>query len=234
MEIRGFQGLTLIDYPGELASIVFTGGCNFRCPYCQNPALVNDLDKILQIPAEEILYDLKDRRKLIEGLVITGGEPTISSELLGFLQNVKTLKLKVKLDTNGSNPNLLEDIINKGLVDFISMDYKAPLFKYSSACGVNLSENTLNNIKKSAELIINSSIKHEFRLTLHPQLHTLDDVLQIAEDIKGAQCFAIQQFRPIICLDKSFEETTGYPKSTVEAILPDLKSIIPNTILRGF
>ncbi len=196
MDIGGFQKLSMIDYPGKLSSVIFTMGCNFRCPFCHNMDLVER--KLPSIPEQDILSYLEKSKDLIEGVVITGGEPTIQKDLADFIKKLKNKGLYVKLDTNGTNPSVIEKLIKEGLVDFISMDVKAPLEKdkYSSCSGVNLSENMINSIKKSIELISSSGIEHEFRTTFVPKIMDEEDVLKIAESLPKNSKYVIQQFVP--------------------------------------
>ncbi len=192
MIFGGLQELTLIDYPGKIAATVFTVGCDFRCYYCHNPELVLP-EKIKITPTlseQEILNFLQGRKGLLQGLCITGGEPTLQSDLPNFIQQVKALNFLVKLDTNGSNPRMLKELIQNKLVDYIAMDIKAPLDKYTLVTGVEVN---LENIKESINLIRQSAIEYEFRTTIAPGL-TAQDILEIVPLIEGTNNYYLQVF----------------------------------------
>jgi len=200
--IKGLEKSSLIDYPGKVSAVVFLAGCNFRCPFCHNRELVLSPQGMKSIPENEILDFLGERKKWLDGVVVTGGEPTIYKDLPEFLKKLKGLGYPVKLDTNGSNPKMLKEVMEKGLVNYIAMDIKGPLEKYEKSAGMKA--NT-ENIKESIKLIINSGIGHEFRSTVLPELHTKEDVQEMARLVKGADKFYLQQFRPKNTLDPAFE-----------------------------
>jgi pyruvate formate lyase activating enzyme len=192
MTFGGLQELTLIDYPGKIAATVFTVGCNFRCYYCHNPELVLP-EKIKNTPLlseEEVLNFLKSRQGLIQGLCITGGEPTLQNDLIDFIKQVKELKFLVKIDTNGSNPAMLETLIKNKLVDYIAMDIKAPFEKYALLTDAAID---FSNITKSINLIKKSGLEYEFRTTVAPGL-TAQDILDIVPLIEGAENYYLQIF----------------------------------------
>lgn len=200
MIIKGLQKLTLIDYPDTVACTIFTFGCNLRCPYCHNPELVVD-DGRKNIDVEEIFQFLKDRKNFLDGVCITGGEPTLQNDLPEFMSKIKELGFLIKLDTNGTNPEMIDRLIKGKLVDYIAMDIKAPLERYEE---VVLSKVDLENVKKSVEIIKNSGIDYEFRMTVPPQTFEEKDFVLIGEWLKGSKKFYIQQFKGIKTLDKSF------------------------------
>ena len=177
-----------MDFPGRVASIVFMGGCNMRCHYCYNPDLV--LRTAKPISEEYIISTLSERKRFIDAVVVTGGEPTIQPELPDFLSRLKALGFAVKLDTNGTNPKMLEEIISKGLVDYVAMDVKAPWSKYSEIIGLNLD---VEKIRASVEIIKERAPDYEFRTTAAPAL-TNSDLMQIAAQISPAKRWFIQQF----------------------------------------
>lgn len=207
MIIAGLQKLTLIDYPDKVAAIVFTYGCNFFCAFCHNPELVDTVlkDKNKFISQEDFFKFLNDRKGLIEGVCITGGEPTLHNDLPEFIAQIKSLGFLVKLDTNGTNPKLLESLIDKKLINYIAMDIKSPLNRYKE---IVRREVNLENIKKSIKMIIEkfptkpTSDKadlervdgYEFRSTLVPDFHQAEDVLAMAKLISGAEKFYLQNF----------------------------------------
>ena len=180
IEIGGFQKQSFIDYPKKISSIIFTIGCNFRCPYCHNSNLLY-AEKIKNISELKILSYLQNNKKYIDGVVITGGEPTLHGDLPEFIAKVKSFGYSVKLDTNGTNPEMLRKLIKEGLLDFIAMDIKAPLEfqKYNKATGGMLTEKLFENVKKSIHIIINSGVDYEFRTTLVPTILAKKDVVKI-------------------------------------------------------
>lgn len=193
MNIKGLQKLTLLDYKGYLAATIFTGGCNFLCPFCHNRDLVMNPDRIDTIKEEELFHFLEARRGKLEAVCITGGEPTLQKDLPLFLEKLRSLDYKIKLDTNGTNPALLHELITNGLVDYIAMDIKNSKEKYSATCGkANLS---LLNIEKSIVYIMQSFCSYEFRTTVSRELHTQDDILAICQWIEGAQAYYLQPYR---------------------------------------
>lgn len=199
MIIKGLQKTTLIDFPEKIACTIFTFGCNFRCPYCHNPELVIE-DGTKEIPQEEILKFLEERKDFFEGVCITGGEPTIHEDLPGLLEKIKKLGLAVKLDTNGTNPGVVEQLIKNKIVDYIAMDIKAPLKKYEQ---VVRAEVDLEKIKRSIDLIKNSGVEYEFRMTVPPETLDESDFLEIGKCLNGSKKFYLQRFRGIKTLDKS-------------------------------
>lgn len=190
MLITGFQRLSLIDYPDKVCAIVFTQGCNFRCGFCHNPELV--IGRNRERLEERDFFDfLKKRHGKLDAVTITGGEPTLHSDLPEFLKRIRDLDFLVKLDSNGTNPEMLKKIIDKKLVDYLAMDIKAPLEKYEKIICQKID---LKKIKESINLIINSNIDYEFRSTILPTLHNEEDLIQMAELIKGAKNYFLQSF----------------------------------------
>lgn len=192
MKIMGFYKSTMLDYPDHLASAVFTRQCNFRCPYCHNGDLVLETSDKWDIEEEKVLEHLKKRKNLLEGLVISGGEPTLSKRLIPFIKKVKALGLKVKLDTNGSNPKILEELIQTEQLDYIAMDIKNTYAKYAETVGLKHIEVT--PIQESIAQIINSDVPHEFRTTLIKEFHEPADIMTVAKLIDGADAFYLQQY----------------------------------------
>lgn len=207
MLIKGIQKTTLLDYPGRVASIIFLGGCNFRCPYCQNPSLVNGFDALPTIPEGEVLEFLKGRRKWLDGVCVSGGEPTLHEDLPAFISKVKEEGLLVKLDTNGSNPGMLEKLLGEGLLDYVAMDIKAPLHRYAEVARVKVD---MDDIKKSVEIIQRSGVEYEFRTTVVPRLIGEKDVREIANWLEGSKKYYLQQFRNHETLDKEYKKLSSY------------------------
>lgn len=220
MSIKGFVKLSLIDYPGKTSSVLFLGGCNFRCPFCQNPDLINKLETMPSISEEEVINYLKEKKKWIDGVCISGGEPTLEKNLIEFIEKIKFLGFLVKLDTNGSDPKVLKDLIEKKLLNFIAMDIKSSPEKYSEASGIEVD---IEKIKESVELIRNSGIEYEFRSTVLPKLFSKDDAIKIGEWLKGSKTFFLQQFRPDITLDKSYEKEETYNEEKLKEFMKVMK-----------
>jgi len=233
MKIGGLQKLTLIDYPGCLACTVFLTGCNFRCPFCYSAELVLP-EKIAvqpEIPRKDFFDFLKQRKGQLDGVVICGGEPTINPELVDFCSQIKKLGYKIKLDTNGSNPAVIENLLKKKLLNYIAMDIKAPREKYPRLIGFNgvSSAYLLNNIQKSVDLLKKEVVDYEFRTTFVPGLHTKDDVLAIMQWLKPAKRFYLQNFRPEKTLDPNLstlrpfqaDELAGY----LDSIAPFFETV---------
>jgi pyruvate formate lyase activating enzyme len=210
MKIGGFLKVTLLDYPELVAATVFTIGCNMRCPFCHNPELIskNNHELILE---NDILDYLSKRKNLLGGVCITGGEPLLQTNLDSFIKKIKDIGLKVKLDTNGTMPELLKKLNP----DYIAMDIKTSLKKYE-ILGFTGKENIQSLIKESVSQIINSGIDHEFRTTVIPELVNIEDIKEIIELIKGAQIYYLDQFRPKNLLDKDWEKIIPYSKDFFE------------------
>jgi len=193
MIIGGLQKLTLIDFPGRIAATVFVAGCNFRCFFCHNPELV-EIEKGLFSPiAPESALDFLSKRKgQLEGVCITGGEPTLYPDLIDFVSQIKRMGFKVKLDTNGSNPFILENLIKEKKLDYVAMDIKSSPQNYSATSGVDVE---ISKIERSANLLKNSSVQYEFRTTVVKGFHTKKDFVEIGEWLWGAKKYVLQEFK---------------------------------------
>lgn len=231
MLIGGLQKLTLIDYPSKTACTVFLIGCNFRCPWCYNPELVlpKATKKHPKI-SEKYFFDfLKERKGLLDGVVVCGGEPTINKELPDFINKIRKMGYLVKLDTNGSNPKMLKDLINKKLIDYIAMDIKAPLKtqKYAKAAGLEID---LDKIKESIKIIKNSGIDYEFRTTIVPKLHQLKDIAGIAKQLKGAKIYFLQQFKPEKTIDSKYKKCKPFDQKQIKSLLGECEKYLPTEL----
>ena len=215
MIIGGFQKISLSDFPGRVSAIVFTRGCGFRCPYCHNPELVDPDNYITPLDEAKILSFLRSRGGRIQGVVITGGEPTFHDDLKDFIRTVREIGCEVKLDTNGSNPALLERIISLGLVDYVALDVKAPLRLYSSVARVLV--NT-GDILRSIRIIIDSGLPHEMRTTYLESLLSLDDMREIGEMVRGCRLLVVQRFKPTKALDPAMLKQPTPPAHAMEQI----------------
>ena len=187
MKIYGIDKFSLLDYPGKVSAIIFLAGCNMNCSYCYNSDLIRYNES--NYSEEEILDFLKSRVGKIDGVVITGGEPTLSEDLPKFIKKIKDMGLLVKLDTNGSNPDMLEELFNKNLIDYVAMDIKTRLTRYSEVTNTNVN---IENILKSIKLIKESGIEHEFRTTVY-NIHTEEDLIEIAKIITPSKYY-LQEF----------------------------------------
>lgn len=192
MKIKGFQKLTLLDYPGNVGCTLFTAGCNLRCPFCHNASLVINPDMSHGISTEEILDYLKKRQGILEGVCISGGEPLLQPDIKDFMKQIKELGYAVKLDTNGCFPEKLMDLVNSGLIDYVAMDIKNCKNKYGLTVGIENFD--ITPIEKSVEFLKEGHVDYEFRTTVVKELHNVDDIQDIGGWLKGAtRCF-VQNF----------------------------------------
>ena len=191
MKFYGFQKMTMLDFPGRVACLVFTGGCNFRCPFCHNALLVTQNDNVVYTE-EEILDYLKKRKGLLDGICVSGGEPLLQVGLDDFLKKVKDIGYSVKLDTNGSFPSRLEKLVLSGLVDYVAMDIKNCKEKYPLTCGTESVD--LTNVEKSVDFLLKGKVDYEFRTTIVDGLHETQDIVKIGEWICGAKKYFLQNF----------------------------------------
>ncbi len=219
----------MIEYPGKISAIAFTQGCNFRCPYCYNPELV---DPYLygECLSEEGVFSFLERRKgKLDALTITGGEPTIQHDLLEFIKYVRKIGYLIKLDTNGSHPEVVEKLISDRLVDYIAMDIKGPLHKYRTVTRSKIDE---DKIRQSIEAIMRSGMPYEFRTTVPKKLLHEDDLLEIGKVLRNASCYILQQFIPTRTLDKQFLKYEAYSQEEMEYFREKLKKDVPVVRLR--
>lgn len=234
MKIKGFETLTLLDYPGRIAATVFTGGCNFRCPFCHNASLVDVKQTGETIDPRQVLSHLEKRKGKLTGLCITGGEPLMQSGLMEFIQSVKALGYAIKLDTNGSMPSALSPLLKGGWVDYVAMDIKNCKGKYALTAGLNGKdggEELLGKILESIELIKSSGIPYEFRTTIVRELHTLEDVIEIGEWLAGEESYFLQTFED--SGDVLSQGMTARGKEEMQALCEALKRFVPKAALRG-
>jgi pyruvate formate lyase activating enzyme len=215
MKIGGLQKFSLIDYPGRISAIVFTQGCNFRCPYCHNPELVDPVQYGPVLPEEEVISFLEKRRGKLDAVTLTGGEPTLQPDLDRFLQEIKKMGYLIKLDTNGSMPDALEKLIHGGLVDYLAMDVKGPLQKYVQIAGTEVQT---RKIRKSIALIANSGIDHEFRTTVVRSQLVNEDLIAIAGLLKKGRLHVLQTFVPVKTLCPEFLAETSYSPEEFSAV----------------
>jgi len=218
--IKGFIETSFVDWKGCLASVLFLGGCNFRCPFCHNRDLVLNPGGFENVPLEYVVATVrKYRAHWVDKIVVTGGEPTVHKSLSSLIRLLKKEGMSVKLDTNGSNPAVMKDLVGEGLIDCIAMDVKGPLDRYSRWCGSEVDPGT---IRESIECIIGSGIDHYFRMTVVPFLHQEEDVYAAAQEVQGSKDFIIQTFRPDITLNPAYER--------IKPFSPDKMTRIKETV----
>lgn len=229
MKIGGLQKVSLIDYPGLICAVVFLQGCNFKCSYCHNPELVDQ--RLFQpcIKENDVLDFLATRKGKLDAVTITGGEPTIQDDLVPFIKQIKKMKFTIKLDTNGSQPQVIRALLDKKLLDFIAMDIKAPLEKYESVVKVPVNS---DSIKESINLILKAKIPYEFRTTVVESQLEEKDIQQIAKLIPGAGCYVLQKFVPIKVLEKKFLKEKSYTDEKFQEIKKHLENKIHSILVR--
>lgn len=213
MRIAGLQPLSLLDFPERVAAIVFTQGCPFRCVYCHNPELLPARGKN-EMETEEVLDRIAERRLFLDGVVVTGGEPTVHPDLPEFLSEIKSMGLETKLDTNGVHPRMIERVVQEGLVDFFAMDLKHVWRRYSEVIGPAARAATANCIE-TMNLIRSSSIACEFRTTVYPHLHTENDLVEIASSLRSGDRYALQEMRYEKTLEKDLQRVPGIDLAAV-------------------
>ena len=221
----GLQKLTLLDYPGKMACTVFTGGCNFRCPYCHNRSLVFLNENDGEILTGDILDYLETRKKILDGVCISGGEPLLQKGIKDFIRKVKDLGMLVKLDTNGSSPDILKELIDEGLVDYVAMDIKQYPEKYLKTIG--LENFDLKEIERSKDLLLQGKVDYEFRTTVVREFHEIEDFAKIGEWIKGARRYYLQNFEDHgTCIQSGLSEV-GLPvlEKMAEAVRPYVQEV---------
>ena len=229
MYIKGLQKLTLLDYPDKMACTVFTAGCNFKCPFCHNASLVFNRDDN-RISEQKFFDFLSKRVGVIDGVCITGGEPTLQTDIVQFIKKIKELGFLVKLDTNGYRPDMLKFLVDNKLIDYVAMDIKNCKEKYPLTSGVENIE--VSFIEQSVEYLLADNVDYEFRTTVVKEYHTLDDMIKIGEWIKGAKKYYLQAFvdsGDLIC-----DGLSSYDKNDMQNLLNMIKPRIPSTKIRGF
>ena len=232
MLIAGLGKTSLLDYPGKISAVVFSPLCNFDCYYCHNRSLIRNVPEDQVIPEEEVFAYLRKRVGKLDGVVLTGGEPTLQPDLIDFAGRIKALGYAVKLDTNGSNPQVVRDAIGSGYIDYIAMDIKAPRERYAEICGVDVD---IRAIEESVNLLMENAVAYEFRTTVIPRL-TREDIAAIGQWIKGAGQYALQQYqRPELSegvIDLRLGERP-YPPEELEAMRAAVEPYVGVCLLRG-
>ena len=235
MQIKGFIDTSFSDWDGKVSSVVFLPGCNFRCPFCYNKSLVLQPETMPTVAHKQIKKYLEENRKWIDGVVITGGEPTNHEDLPDFCNELKRMGFHVKLDTNGTNPAMIDKLIADKLVDYVALDLKAPLTEdeYSKASGVNAAS-ILDRLEESIQILFEDKVDYEFRTTMVPTLHRVEDVKRICQAIKGCRKYALQTYKSgVETIDPGFQDLKPFSAAQVEVFFEAARKIVTNTILRG-
>ena len=228
MKIEAMQKLTLLDFPGKMAATVFTYGCNLRCPFCHNSLLVTE-ESGTGIEEEEVLEFLRKRSGILEGVCITGGEPLLQKDIDVFMKKLKDMGYLIKLDTNGTNPQKLKELVKEGLVDYVAMDIKNSKKKYALTCGKTVMD--LSAVEESVKFLLSTEVPSEFRTTVVKSFHTLDDLLDITDWISGCDRYFIQQFVDSgMLIDSTLE---GYSDDELKKIFKQIHRKMPQVKLRG-
>jgi len=222
MTFGGLEKFTLIDYPGKIACVAYTIGCNFRCPYCHNPELVDETVEA-RITEKELFDFLGERTHMLEGVVITGGEPTMHEDLPSVMERVKSLGYLVKLDTNGTNPVMLHQVVEGGLADYVAMDIKSPMRKYSATVARPVD---IEAIQSSIDFLLSSPVEYEFRTTVIKGMQLPEDIEEIGKEIKGARRYFLQKFIPTKILNPQFIKKTTYSDKEFEGFRKKLQNYV--------
>ena len=230
MLISGLQKLTLLDYPGRVACTVFTGGCNFRCPFCHNALLVLPEELSRDNQEEAVLAFLKKRVGVLDGVAVTGGEPLLHPDLPAFLEKIRALGYAIKLDTNGSFPDRLEAVVKAGLVDRVAMDAKNSPALYAETAGIDKLD--FSAIERSRDLLLSGAVEYEFRTTVVRGLHTKESLLETARWIAGAKEYYLQQFRDSGNLLRP-DGLGAFDAAEMRALLEAVQTVLPAARLRG-
>lgn len=233
LEIKGFIETSLLDWDGKIVSTLFVPYCNFRCPFCHNQGLVEKPQGFQTISLSRIEKYLVEHKDFIDGVCLTGGEPALHKNrgLFEFMRRIKDLGFQVKIDTNGTDPELLQKVLDKKIIDYIAMDIKGPLAnKYHKLAGV---KTDLDKIKQSIMIIMEDRVPYEFRTTVVPAMLGIKDIEGIARAIKGARKFVLQQFVAENAWDEALREIKPYPREKLDEMAEASKKFVTNTILRG-
>lgn len=228
MKLCGLQKTTLLDYPGHVAATIFLGGCNFRCPFCHNSGLIGSEAKPL-FSEEEIINFLIKRKGILEGVCITGGEPTLSGELESFIRRIRELGYLIKLDTNGYRPDVLKKLIADGLLDYAAMDIKSGREHYKKASGIG--DLKIRNVEESAEFLMENHIPYEFRTTVVKGIHTMGDFVDIGKWLEGNSPYFLQNY--VDSDQVLYPGYTSFSDSELRGFLKILNPFIPGAVIRG-
>ncbi|MDH5419629.1 MAG: anaerobic ribonucleoside-triphosphate reductase activating protein [Candidatus Bathyarchaeota archaeon] len=236
MEIKGFVDLSLVDWDGKLSSVFFVPSCNFRCPFCYNSTLVLHPERVETIPFERVEGYLKKQRGWIDGICVTGGEPMLHEDLPDICSKLKKMGFLVKIDTNGTNPTMMKELMDRGLVDYIAVDIKAPLTveEYSKATGIN-AEKLVGKVKETVEILLRSKMDYEFRTTVVPTLHEEENIKEICDGIKGCRKYVLQKFNVSLgktTIDPEFSKLKPFTDEEMRTFLIIAQELLSNVKLR--
>lgn len=229
MNLAGFQKLSMVDYPAHLASVVFLQGCNFRCPYCYNLELIEPNQRF-SCQEEDLFEFLSNQKTMIEGVVVTGGEPFLQKGLADFIKRIKEKGFKVKVDTNGSNPQELRALLDKDLLDYVAIDVKTSFPKYHL---LGADKSTEKKVRESVSLIMRQKTLYEFRTTCVPGIVDEQDFFIIGEAVRGAPKHCLQQFRPQETYDANFQKVKPYTKEDIQKFKRILENFVKTVEVRG-
>lgn len=233
--VYGLEKFSLVEWPGKISGIVFTGGCNFRCPFCHNPELIDltsaEESRVKPFLWSEIEAFLEAKRGWLDAIIVTGGEPTLHASLPDFFRLIKGMGYSAALETNGSNPEMIECLLREKLLDRIQMDIKSSLTNYGAATG--LENPPLDKIKRSVELLMRSGLEYEFHTTVVPGLVSEADIEQMEELISGAEKIVLQQFRPMKTFDKKYQEALPYTQEDLQKMGEKLKKFVKKVEVTG-
>ncbi len=232
--IKGFVEMSMLDWAGKIASTLYLPYCNLRCPYCHNSGLVLNPEQYSSIPVEIVMDYFIRRKDWIDGVCLSGGEPCMYEDLPDFIRRLRNAGIKVKLDTNGSFPDMLQRLMDEKLIDYIAMDIKSLLDNnlYAQATGVK-DEGIIERIRKSIEIVMNSGVDYEFRTTVVPTLHTKETLAAMAESIKGAKKYVLQSFVPNNTLDPEYLKITPYTDEQIQEMQQAVSPYVQKCVLRG-
>jgi pyruvate formate lyase activating enzyme len=229
--IRGITETSFLDWDGKVVAVLYTGQCNFRCPFCHNWQLMDEPEKYPEKSWEEVRAFLDEHKDFLDGVCITGGEPTLEKGLEMWIERIRALDLGVKLDTNGSVPKVLGKLIEKGLLDAIAMDVKAPLDdRYAKACGTSVD---LDAVSQSIKMIKGSGLEHEFRTTVVPMIHTKKDIIDITKALSDAEKYVLQQFNPENARCAELRDVAPYPNEEILEMTNAAKKYVKEVRVRG-
>nr|WP_320049756.1 anaerobic ribonucleoside-triphosphate reductase activating protein [uncultured Desulfuromonas sp.] len=230
MGIKGFQGTSVLDFPGRIASLVFYGGCNLSCGFCHNPTLIDDFDQYPDMPVDALLEALRQRLGFIDGVVISGGEPTLAPSLSTTLEQIKEMGVAVKLDTNGLRPEVVARLVDQGLLDYVALDVKTSPERYGE---LHCRPVPLGELKKTVDLLLNGSIDYEFRTTCVPGLVEQKDIQCIAQLLNGGQRWILQQFVAEHAMDASMQQCKAFSPQVLHGYAEIARTHVNQVMLRG-
>ncbi|MBI4777303.1 anaerobic ribonucleoside-triphosphate reductase activating protein [Candidatus Desantisbacteria bacterium] len=231
--IKGFIETSMLDWEGKIVSTLYLPYCNLRCPYCHNSGLVLNPEQYTTIPIEIVMNYFVRRKDWIDGVCLSGGEPCMYEDLPNFIKRLRDIDILIKLDTNGSFPDMLQKLLDERLIDYIAMDIKSPLDSKSYAQASGVKDEIVGSVQRSIEIIMNSRIDYEFRTTVVPTLHDTETLVSMAESIKGAKKYALQAFALKDTLDPAYLKITPYTDEQMQDMQQAVLPYVQRCVLRG-